>query len=561
MLTLLGLLLYAQTLPCPFLWDEYGVILDNAAKGAFDWENLPSLFRYRYFHIPGSPELRVQMPYYRPLTVLFHALSHHAFGGSAWGYRLASLLLHVGNALLLFILFSTLLSDPSRGPNGSSVALAATFLFFVHPRNVESVCIIANQTGLLCAFFSLLSLCCWARLLVTERPVLSLYSASLFTLLLAMLAKESGYVVPLLHGLLAWALAPALAQARKRELAWLLSGFFLLIAVPLLLRHFWLEGPSIGTVFLREFAKQDSLLAYLGSVLALLLHQLDQWFFPVSVQLFQYPFRPEGLTLREVGLPLLCCSALVWGLRRDRRLLAFGFGLFLIAYLPSSNLVPMGRLPGGGLKTGAHHLYLPQAGLVLLAASALFAPGGKVAGPGGTGRNRLISWSLTAILVLLLCHQTIRFAGAYQSADRFYRGVLERNPVYSGAWQNYAWYKLYLKNEPDDAERILLEGLEVMVSEEDSRGERKLVWNLLHLYLRTKRVDEAATLLRCMEEEWLQDPVGNRYYWTLVRRLEEKSRDQGSGIRGQAPHQDHRSSSSSSSSSNSGTGTGGERHQ
>ena len=133
MLTLLGLLLYAQTLPCPFLWDEYGVILDNAAKGAFDWENLPSLFRQRYFHIPGSPELYIRMPYYRPLTVLFHALSHHAFGGSAWGYRLASLLLHVGNALLLFILFSALLSDPSKGRSGSPVALAATFIFFVHP--------------------------------------------------------------------------------------------------------------------------------------------------------------------------------------------------------------------------------------------------------------------------------------------------------------------------------------------------------------------------------------------------------------------------------------------
>jgi hypothetical protein len=270
---------------------------------------------------------------------------------------------------------------------------------------------------------------------------------------------------------------------------------------------------------LRELAKQDSLLAYLGSVLDLLLHQLDQWLLPVSVQLFQYPFRPEGLTLREIGLPLLCCGALVWGLRRDGRLLAIGFGMFLIAYLPSSNLIPMGKLPGGGLKTGAHHLYLPQAGLALLVASALFLPGGK-----GAGRNRLFSWFLTAVLVLLLCHQTICFAGAYQSADRFYRGVLERNPVYAGAWQNYAWYKLYVENKPDNAERILLEGLEVMAAEEDSKGEKKLVWNLLHLYLQTKRVDEAATLLQCTSEEWLLDPGGNHYYWTLVRRMMESER-------------------------------------
>ena len=58
MLTLLGLLLYGQSLLCPFLWDEYGIILDNAGKGAFEWKHLPSLFSHRYFHIPGSPEFQ-----------------------------------------------------------------------------------------------------------------------------------------------------------------------------------------------------------------------------------------------------------------------------------------------------------------------------------------------------------------------------------------------------------------------------------------------------------------------------------------------------------------------
>jgi hypothetical protein len=125
-----------------------------------------------------------------------------------------------------------------------------------------------------------------------------------------------------------------------------------------------------------------------------------------------------------------------------------------------------------------------------------------------------------AILILLLCYQTMRFAGAYRSGDAFYKGVLKRNPVYAGAWQNYAWYKLYLKNEPEHAEMILLDGLRVMKCEGESRGERKLVWNLLHLYLQADRTHEAATLLGCVAAEWLEHPVGNQYYWTLVRRLE-----------------------------------------
>ena len=43
MLVLLGWVLYGPSLLCPFLWDEYGLILDNAAKGAFEWRHLPAL--------------------------------------------------------------------------------------------------------------------------------------------------------------------------------------------------------------------------------------------------------------------------------------------------------------------------------------------------------------------------------------------------------------------------------------------------------------------------------------------------------------------------------------
>jgi hypothetical protein len=521
MLTALGLLLYGQSLLCPFLWDEYGIIMDNAGKGAFEWRNLPSLFGQRYFHIPGSPELRIHLHYYRPVTVFFHALSYHVFGLAPWGYRLESLLLHVGNAVLLFVLLSAFFSEYTDLYNRSAVVLTGTLLFFTHPRNVESVCIIANQTGLLCAFFALLSLLCWTRILVGSRCLPSLYFASLFTLLLAMLAKESGYVVPLLHGLFFLVLDPK----RSKKRCWLLSGYFLLVLVPLSVRHLFLEGTSIGAAFVKELSRQGSLLSYLKPVLLLFFHQLDQWFFPVDIQLFQYPFLPEGITFREVVLPVLVSGGLVWRLREDRRLLAFGFGLFFIAYMPSSNLIPMGKLPGGGLKTGAHHLYLAQAGLALLAGAALFSSGRRVPEAAKRSWKRLLSWFLALALVLLLCHQTFRFSGYFRGADRFYQAVLERNPAYSGAWQNYGWYKLYLEGKPDEAERILLDGLEVVVSREDFPGERKLTWNLLHLYLAEGRFDEAQTLLQCRSEKWIEDPVGNHYFWTLVQGLERKDED------------------------------------
>ncbi len=512
MLLFLGGVLYGPSLLCPFLWDEYGLILDNAAKGAFEWRHLPALFSHRYFHIPGTPDLRVHFSYYRPVTLLFHALSYQAFGPVPFVYRLESLLLHVGNTVLLFLLFDAFFSSRPFGPDRSAALVSAALLFFVHPRNVESVCIIANQTGLLCSFFTLLSLLCWTRILAGSRRVALLYTVSLFSLLLAMLSKESGYVGPLLAGLFFLLFRPR----GRRNLAWMLAGFFLALCVPLAARHSFLEGPSIGAGLADVCSSWASILSHLGSVLALLLHQLNEWFFPVGIHLFQYPFSPEEMTLPEAARPLFLLGGLVGFLRRDRRLLLLGLGLFLVAYLPSSNLVPMGKLPGGGLKTGAHHLYLPQAGLALLVGAALFLPARWLAERGSPRRGRLISGSLAVILMLLLCRQTFAFSGRFRSADLFYQGVLERNPLYSGAWQNYGWHKLYLDGKPDDAERILLDGLERMVSEGDRRGQRKLVWNLLHLYLANDRAQEACTLLQCVTEAWLEDPVGNHYFWTLV---------------------------------------------
>jgi hypothetical protein len=182
----------------------------------------------------------------------------------------------------------------------------------------------------------------------------------------------------------------------------------------------------------------------------------------------------------------------------------------------------MGKLPGGGMKTGAHHLYLAQAGLALLVGAALFAQEGRAVGwERRTGKGWIAWWVATA-LVLLLAVQTFRFAAYFRNADRFYQGVLERNPVYAGAWQNYGWYKLYLENEADRAESILLDGLAVMVDEGDEKGERKLTWNLLHLYLRQQRFAEAETLVTCVRSKWMEHPVGNHYFWTLVERLAEK---------------------------------------
>ena len=182
----------------------------------------------------------------------------------------------------------------------------------------------------------------------------------------------------------------------------------------------------------------------------------------------------------------------------------------------------MGALPSGGLKTGAHHLYMAQAGLAWLVAAALFLSGRRICGGGKRRQPRVISWLLTGVLVVLLGFQTFLFSAFFRSADRFYQGVLARNPTYSGAWLNYGWHKFFLEKKPGQAEQIYLDGLDAIGFHKNPQRETRLMWNLLHLYRKTGRWDEAETLVQCVMEPWSRNPRGNIYFWKFIGHLEER---------------------------------------
>jgi len=514
----LGAVLYFQTLGCPFLWDEYRLILGNAQAGAFSLESLPDLFSQRYFHLPGSykNELPLDLPYYRPVTVLLHGLTYKAAGLFFPIYHLESIFLHVGNSLLLFCLFSILLRRQPSILKDESIALAGAVLFLVHPRNVETVSIIANQTGLLCTFFCLLSLVLWARLLEgTRRPGL-LYGLSLLSLLLAMLSKETAYGVPLVHGLIFLLLRP-----RDKKALMLLTGYFLLPGIPIVARQVFVGGQSILAALAKQLSRQGAGGGYVASVLGLLFHQLYAWLIPLRTELFQYPFSLSELSLGQILLPVLVLLLVAWRLRKHWDILAFGCGWFFVFYLPSSNLISIGTLPGGDLKAGAHHLYPAHAGLCLFIAATLLLP--LRLSRNKALRTGRMQWLALTLLVLLLSVQSFRFAAHFRSADRFYRTLLEQHPHHAGAWTNYGWHKLYIDKNPEAAERILLGGIEVVEASGNEAARMDFMHNLMVLYLDNDHPTEAETMLQCITNPWVVRLKGNIYFWHVVQRLDRQS--------------------------------------
>lgn len=90
---------------------------------------------------------------WHPLTWMSHALDYTLFRRNPAGHHFTSVLLHIVNAVLLFLLL--VWATKRLGP---SLFVAA--LFALHPINVESVAWIAERKNVLCTLFFLLTL--WA---------------------------------------------------------------------------------------------------------------------------------------------------------------------------------------------------------------------------------------------------------------------------------------------------------------------------------------------------------------------------------------------------------------
>ena len=88
----------------------------------------------------------VHTGHWHPLTMISHMLDWQLFGDNAGGHHWTSVIIHIINTILLFLLFRNL-----TGAIWRSAFIAA--LFAIHPINVESVAWIAERKNVLSTFF------------------------------------------------------------------------------------------------------------------------------------------------------------------------------------------------------------------------------------------------------------------------------------------------------------------------------------------------------------------------------------------------------------------------
>lgn len=185
---LLAPLPFLPFLAFPFLADDYVHILRACA---FLISDIPTLFT-----VPASDR------FFRPTGYLSYALDAHWAGRSPVLWRVGSLALHVANVALVYSLCRKLAFRIAP-------AVCAALLFAVHGSRPEAVTWVAARFDLLAVFFGLLCL------LAILHGWIAWAGLALFV---AVLSKESAFVVPLLAVALLWYMGVHWRVALRRVL-------------------------------------------------------------------------------------------------------------------------------------------------------------------------------------------------------------------------------------------------------------------------------------------------------------------------------------------------------
>jgi hypothetical protein len=294
---------------------------------------------------------------WHPLTWLSLQLDAQLFGRPAWGFHRTNLLLHLANALVLFVLFRHM-----TGAVWRSAVVAG--LFAVHPLHVESVAWVAERKDVLSTFFGLLAILAYAR--YERAPGVGAYLPVALCLALSLLAKPMFVTLPAVLLLLdfwplgRWRVGGAAAQPAVSPRRLVLEKVPLVIlAAASCAATVWAQGSASAIRPLMLIPLPERL----GNALASYAAYLVQTFVPLHLAPF-YP-HPRGTldagTLAQAAVLLAGITTLV--LLRGRRFPYLPVGWFW--YL--GTLVPViGLVQVGDQARADRYTYVPLVGIFVM---------------------------------------------------------------------------------------------------------------------------------------------------------------------------------------------------
>ncbi len=351
---------------------------------------------------------------WHPLTWLSHALDCQLYGLDAGAHHVTSLVIHVVNVLLLFLLLAR-----ATGMTGRSALVAA--LFALHPLNVESVAWIAERKNVLSMLFFLLALGAYGW--YVQRPTWKRYC--LVALLFAMGLASKPMIITLPCNLFLldyWPLGRIRGWTTPSSVLPVTQLQWPRLAVeklPLLLLS---AGSAVVTVIVQRAG------TFIGPLGILPLHiraenavysyalYLAKIFWPSELALY-YPHPLDTLTIWQITLALVLLAAVtVFGWKQHARhgYLLSGWLWFLGTLVPVIGIIQV-----GGQGMADRYAYLPGIGVFLM----LVWGGADFIEAKSLNSRAAVAVAIAALAGLLFV--TLRQVGYWESSDRLWTHTLE----------------------------------------------------------------------------------------------------------------------------------------
>ena len=414
----LTVLIYRPAWHGGFIWDDDRYVIHN------DLLTAPDGLRRLWFSLDAPSQ-------YFPLAYTILRIERSLWDLNPVGYHWVNILLHLGNALLVWCILARL-----KVPG----AWLAAAIFALHPVQVESVAWISELKNVLMGSFFLLTLLTWIEYVdATHKHRRILYVAALVFYFLALSAKATACTLPAALLLILWLKKKPIGRGALLEII-----PFVVLALGIGLVAVWWEKYHQGT----------RMLVSLGPVERLLIACRGVWFYLAKIfwpsnLTFIYPQWQLDATNSIAYLwPIALVAAVViilYGRRFFGRSVEVAALFFVMTLGPVLGFIMLYTFRYTFVAD--HYQYLASIGPIALASAGLMRL---------SRSSKSLRWPVVAggfAILAFLSLLTWRQSATYRDLETLWRTTIAKNPNCWMAYNNLGVVQFEKGNTEDAIEK------------------------------------------------------------------------------------------------------------
>ncbi len=353
-LALTGAVCYFPVIDGPFIFDDNLLVEHNQFIRSFEY--LPKVFRTSS---TGGASLGGSN-FYRPFQPVIYMIIYHYFGMQPAPFHLVSILFHIINAFLVFLLLGKKLLSRTG-------ALIASVIFLVHPVQAEAVGYISGIADPMGLMFLLAGLISFQSIFIVRRQKRNkdvlLFMLSLLFFISALMSKESTIVFFPLSALIAFFHWKELDKQDKKPAAAFLFVLFCVALTYLYLKFKVFTFTGVISLTDRKNIYTENLHIRIITFISVLWEYFKMLTMPIHLYLERPYTAFADLSSFQGFFGLLVIGlAFIAALRslKTNRIVFFGVAWFFMAIAPLSGIVPLNAM------YLEHWLYVPIIGIAIL---------------------------------------------------------------------------------------------------------------------------------------------------------------------------------------------------